>query len=327
MSSQSVLKGLVIPPRRTSDILLSAGQSCFSFLSKESRDKFVDMANKGIINANLLGIPLSLALFNGLNCPLFDKYDFDVVEFGKGAKDALQHYHNIQFSLQDEISKSVQLLTIPDSPQEIVELAEKRSAELKEKAENEPNSFAGQMKRMVTPAYFEEMCSTMNRDTLLLKEINVNYSGWSSEVTNVSSGAVVALIVQILLRLDTHRHIATFHSRYHQLNLLSARAVDVPPQPATPDELPHLTKEEVERNDDLINNIYMEHPCIAQLEVIYDIKTSVNMTGPTDDNNDRIAEPVNSSTSVVGVFEGWLHGSPTGSLEWKLGLNRPFFGI
>ena len=144
------------------------------------------MANKGIINVSLLGIPLSLALFNGLNSPLFEKYNFDVVAFGKGATAGLQHYHDVQFALQDEISKAVQMLKIPDSPMEIMDLAEKRRAELKEVAEKDPDSNAGQMKRMVTPEYFDEMCLTMNRDTLLLKEVNVNYSGWSSEISNVS---------------------------------------------------------------------------------------------------------------------------------------------
>jgi hypothetical protein len=96
--------------------------------------------------------------------------------------------------------------------------------------------------------------------------------------------------------------------------------VTVPPKPASPEEIPHLSKEELEKNDDLINNIYSEHPCVAQIEVVYDIKNTFNLTDKESTTSSD--NPATTSATVVGVFEGWLHGSPSGSLQWKLGLTR-----
>jgi hypothetical protein len=104
------------------------------------------------------------------------------------------------------------------------------------------------------------------------------------------------------------------------LNLLSARAVTVPPKPASPEELPNLSKEELEKNDDLINNFYTEHPCVAQIEVVYDIQNTFHLTDKESSSGSN--DPATSSAAVVGVFEGWLYGSPSGSLQWKLGLTR-----
>lgn len=322
----AVAAGLVLPPRRVvSDIILPAGESLvnFAFL-KESRENFIDMANKGIINVDMLGIPLSLALFSGLNSPLMEKYKFNVVEFGKGAKAALQRYHDIQNALQDEICIwAKETIDLKLSPLKIMELAEKKQTELKLEASEKDTSesLLAQMKQMVTPEYFEQMCSSMIRDTLLLKEINLNYNNWTSQVSNI--------------------------------NLLSARAEAIPPKPATLEEIPHLTKEEAQKNDDLINNIYMEHPCVAQIEVVYDVQTTFDACNIHKDNNDnnnnstKVANPVihkqtdimedddtnlsnaskkpiKASGKVIAVFEGWLFGSPTGSLQWKLGITRPF---
>jgi hypothetical protein len=94
------------------------------------------------------------------------------------------------------------------------------------------------------------------------------------------------------------------------LNLVSARAVTVPPKPASPEEIPNLSKEELEKNDDLINNVYIEHPCVAQIEVVFDIQHTYHVTHKESSNgSDKI-----SSATGVGVFEGWLYGSPSGSL-------------
>jgi len=187
----AVAAGLVLPPRRVvRDIILPAGETLVNFAFRgESRENFINMANKGIINVEMLGIPLSLALYSGLNSPLMEKYNFNVVEFGEGAKAALQRYHDIQNALQDEICIwAKHTIDLKLSPFKIMELAEKKQAELKlEAAETDTSeSLVAQMKLMVTPEYLEQMCSSMIRDTLLLKEINLNYNNWTSHVSNVS---------------------------------------------------------------------------------------------------------------------------------------------
>jgi hypothetical protein len=52
--AQEVIKGLVIPPRRVfGDAVILAVKTLFAS-SKESRNKFDDMVNKGVVNIDLL---------------------------------------------------------------------------------------------------------------------------------------------------------------------------------------------------------------------------------------------------------------------------------
>ncbi len=118
-----------------------------------------------------------------------------------------------------------------------------------------------------------------------------------------------------ICRLNCNSPRLCLHPQNHQLNLVSARAVTVPPKRASPEEIPNLSKEELEKNDDLINNDYIEHPCVAQIEVMFEHHLT-----DKDSSNGRVK--IFSATSV-GVFEGWLYGSPSGSLQWKLGAIRP----
>jgi hypothetical protein len=121
-----------------------------------------------------------------------------------------------------------------------------------------------------------------------------------------------------ICRLNCNSPRLCLHPQNHQLNLVSARAVTVPPKRASPEEIPNLSKEELEKNDDLINNVYIEHPCVAQIEVLFDIQITLHHTDKESFNrSDKIP-----SATFVGVFEGWLYGSPSGSLQWKLGLTR-----
>ena len=105
----------------------------------------------------------------------------------------------------------------------------------------------------------------------------------------------------------------------------------------------------------------MEHPCVAQIEVVYDVQTTFdacNIHNNKNDNHNNASvmtplihkrtdkessdtktksmededtnlsstsqKSIKASGKVIAVFEGWLFGSPTGSLQWKLGLTRPF---
>jgi hypothetical protein len=65
------------------------------------------------------------------------------------------------------------------------------------------------------------------------------------------------------------------------VTLLSARARAVEPEPATIEEISKMNDADKERNDDLINNIYHEYPCVAQIEVLYNYKYDTN---PTETN-------------------------------------------
>jgi hypothetical protein len=180
---QEVIKGLVIPPRRVfGDVVIPTIETLMWFASsKESRNKFVDMVNKGVINIEMLGIPMSLALFHGLNSPLLEKYNFSPQEFGKGVKVALQQYHDTQNSMQESICQWAerQSLSKKDNRGAIMEM-------VREELRNNPYSPFASMEQMVTPEYFHNMCKSMIKDTVLFHVMNINYKDWRTEIGSVS---------------------------------------------------------------------------------------------------------------------------------------------
>ncbi len=86
----------MIPPKRVrvfGDIVIPAVKTLMWFASsKETYYKFMDTANEGVVNHKLLGTTKSSALLHSLNSPILEKYNFSPVDFGKGAKLALQQY-------------------------------------------------------------------------------------------------------------------------------------------------------------------------------------------------------------------------------------------
>lgn len=182
---QDVIKGLVIPPRRVfGDVVIPTVETLMWFVSnKESRNKFVDMVNKGVINIELLGIPMSLALFHGLNSPLLEKYNFSPVDFGKGVKVALQQYHDTQNSMQESICRwAEQQATNTKDSIDSSTIMEK----VREEQRNDPYSPFASMQQMVTPEYFHNMCKSMIKDTVLFQVMNINYRDWRTEIGSVS---------------------------------------------------------------------------------------------------------------------------------------------
>jgi hypothetical protein len=197
---QEVIKGLVIPPRKVfGDIVVPAVETLMWFASSnESREKFVDMVNKGVINIELLGIPMSLALFNGLNSPLLEKYNFNPVDFGTGVKVALQHYHDTQNSMQESICRWAEQHppSIKDNTDQTNKLMNYYIKDnissgpimekVREEQKKDPDSPFVSMEQMVTPEYFQNMCASMIKDTVLFQVMNINYKDWKTEIGNVS---------------------------------------------------------------------------------------------------------------------------------------------
>jgi hypothetical protein len=107
-------EGLILPERGVAELLGSSIQGLFSFLDADSRDKFIERANSNIINPSALGIPVSLALHHELECVLWDKYKFDVMEFGNGVGHALEYYHDMDAKFHEEINQQVSKVTKMD---------------------------------------------------------------------------------------------------------------------------------------------------------------------------------------------------------------------
>lgn len=332
--------GFLIPPRSSMNILASSAQACFTLVtSTTKRDECLQLLNNGVINAPVLGIPMTLALYNDLSSPLLDKHKFNSEDFMEGAKIALDQYHSVEGHLQNEtLDKTLERLKqfnadTNDSNegetkvteeedsngltmsqkhlwmqhiQEKIESHDPLNNEWKKEANDNPESLVAQLMSMVTPTYFQNLFSTYfaSAPLVLLDPNPPKYV--SSEISNIA--------------------------------LLSARAEIIPPSPVSREEEENLNEADKQKNDDILNNIYGdidELPVAAQVEVLYDMifeRSTQNASGNLEegvDNNESPIDDENKGETIKGavvqvaVFEGWLHRSPDGSdLRWQLATVR-----
>lgn len=321
--------GFLIPPRSSFNIVSSAAQACLTLItSPTKRDECLQLLNNGVINAPVLGIPMTLALYNDLSSPLFDKHKFDSEEFMEGVKSALDQFHSVEGHLQNETmekyfeqlqkfqagaddsnGKDTKMTLFMQHMQEKVESHDPMNNEWKKEAGENPDSLVAQLMNMVAPSYFEQLYSKYFASAPLVM-LDPNPSTYvSSEVSNVA--------------------------------LLSARAEIIPPTPVSPEEEGQLNESERQKNDDILNNIYgdiEELPVAAQVEVLYDMifersiqnssghlgqEGDSNESSNKDDDGDNNDKTIKGAVLQVAVFEGFLHRSPDGSdLRWQLATVR-----
>lgn len=89
-------------------MFFSAANGMFSLLSEKTRVGFMDSLEKGIIQEGVLsqataGPMMMLSLFNDLQNPLFKKLKYDPTEFLEGLAPALENFHNVSSSLENEL--------------------------------------------------------------------------------------------------------------------------------------------------------------------------------------------------------------------------------
>ena len=105
------------------------------------------------------------------------------------------------------------------------------------------------------------------------------------------------------------------------------------------EELAQMSEQDKQKNDDLINNIYHEYPCIAQIEVLYsrryqknettepnhnhvkqfDVDNEITLTIRTSAGDINLKDIQSEERNMRVTFVGWLFGSPTKKLDWKIG--------
>jgi len=95
-----------------------------------------------------------------------------------------------------------------------------------------------------------------------------------------------------------------------------------------------MSEQDKQKNDDLINNIYHEYPCIAQIEVLYsrryqknettepkqfEVDNEITLTIRTSAGDINLKDIQSEERNMRVTFVGWLFGSPTKKLDWKIG--------
>lgn len=168
-----------------------------------------------------MGTAMILSLYNDLNSPVLQKYGFNTSEFLTGVKPALEQFHNVLGNLSNLMHEESTTLAEGDDNTEPTEeeqlsfdtLKNDRQASLmaamlgttqdtkllrkflrvhmvdwSKIAEEKPDSFAGQLKQMVTSEFFAEMQKNAQARQIIEDSLNkvVIYENESSEVNNVS---------------------------------------------------------------------------------------------------------------------------------------------
>jgi len=220
-------KGMLLAPQTTWDVLGSAFQTGGRLIrSQENRDHFLDVLNESkVINAQVigqadLGFWRILGLYNDLNNPLFQKYDFDAQAFAEGAKLALERFHDVQMHIQEDMhsdseesddntksssakrndeeeAASVEgkimmqeaameagLVAALGGDSALADLENIMSRTWEKEAEENPESLVAELKGMVTPEYLKIL--EVSSKTNYLLEKNFNYTADNGEIKNVS---------------------------------------------------------------------------------------------------------------------------------------------
>jgi len=164
-------------------------------------------------------------------------------------------------------------------------------------AEEDPESFAGKLKSMVTDEYFTYIQALSKTNQLLLdKNDALLYEEGSGEIRNVA--------------------------------LLSARAKVIEDSTEEDASIENIKDDELNLKEEEVGDAKI--PVAVQVEVLYDVQQTycpllTKSSGEEKKESKNEEEKSVTRNNVwVGVFEGWLNGNPDGSsdVRWKLVLNR-----
>ena len=368
MISTRKVGGFIIPQRTMSQMFFSAAQGMISLLSEDTRIGFIESLENGIIQEGVLsqataGPMMMLSLFHDLQNPLFKKYKFDPTQFLEGVTPALENFHNVSTSLDNELHEINQRALsndetkVDDEKLEIDESTTEKKDDFgaitKEERESllsalrimtENNKFGSKQKK-VGEAILDHEWTTeaRNHPDSLAAQLSRMVTTELFGINQLSSKTA------FLLQNQSRDIIFNEGScRINNVALLSARAClfkeKNPSSENTGDDRDADIKYEaidyVDENDFEDSKTAVA----AQLEVLYDVTQEFVIRKPSlfdseeteaSSNNDSPATTLNSTSSEneksthttivsVATLEGWLHGGPDdGKLRWKLASYRP----
>mmetsp|Transcript_14 Transcript_14/g.18 ORF Transcript_14/g.18 Transcript_14/m.18 type:complete len:382 (-) Transcript_14:596-1741(-) len=354
-------QALLIQPRTTPDVYLAAATTAWRTLtSPDVGATYEERVKKGIINPSVLkqsrySGAMSLALTYELDEPLFQKYKFDAKQFIEGVKPALERYHDIQGQFQNTVFDHAEedgTFAMPkenESSNNIVETIDDYLSKLKRlqdrtenfarKQQEDKESLAGQLTRMITPYMFKGMQEAVN--AYILNETKLRYEAGSGEVLNVAllSARAVEMdqqandleetneenVQQDELKNDPSAAQKEEESNFNSVStekstLNATEDKEEKSQETSPNDIKTSQEEEEENNEPMI---------AAQVEVLYDINQTYQIPA-ADKDSQPDSESVESETKdytvvCVAVFEGYLSGDPEGNenVQWKLAMTRP----
>ena len=233
----------MIPERSLWDTIYSGSKGMWSLIwSEESRQKFMDIIQGSVINADVLkqarfGNMLTMALFHDLQDPLFAKYSFDARDFLMGVQPALTNFHETIGQLQNELApvtsqKDISERLMQRMQQVVASSMHQRSNKSRDgtssggsgddedgdnlvsggfffdntwrgKAKEDPDSPAGRLMKMVTPKVFDSLFVATEGSATVS-----TFTEGSVKVSNVALLSARAMVMD----LDDDEHESTFKS-------------------------------------------------------------------------------------------------------------------
>jgi len=108
MTARKAIAGFIIPPRTMPEMFYSAMNGLFSLLHEKNRIVFVNSLENGTLQEEVLsqataGQMMMISLFHDLQNPLFKRYKFDPLVFIEGLAPALENFHNVSGTLENEL--------------------------------------------------------------------------------------------------------------------------------------------------------------------------------------------------------------------------------
>lgn len=388
--------GRFLRAKTSMDIVTSGGTSIFHlFLSQEKRDECLQYINKGIINAPVLGIPMTLSLYNDLrtiaNMNKERESDFNAEDFIAGSRLAIEEYHHVENELLnesvdhllDELKKEKNVSI--DYNNYTFEQKKESTEAITTKEEEKDSLFLHEHKDVENLMYTQNFLQGLMNDTFEkitdvkniadIRTISVEESlkqkasflATSTQVDQLKKMMTNWLFENCLfhLRMSPIRLFLQYFPKIPKfakqgtvsvgnLALLSVRT-----RTLHPSDLEMIGTDIGKKVDDTSDNKELDYPVVAQVEVLYDtlvpgmdtfsaikereeLKSHLDVKSPQsssqkiieeekkdstttlDESEDTVesSSPVNPSVNVA-VFEGFLHNSPDGSLQWKLTDIRP----
>ena len=349
---RKAVDGFIIPPRTFFQMFAGAARGAYSLFNDSKRREFIEILDAGTINESVIsqataGPMMMLSLFHDLQNPLFKRYNFNPTEFLEGVGPALENFHNISGSLENELYK----------------IQDKALEEDGEEKKKEANKLDGSVGSDSNSLSNEEMEKALSAFRVVQGNVLFSPEGKDTEVSAVMShewmdevkkdpeslaGQLSRMLTKELFQIHQMSAKTAFllqnntrkirfvegSCTVNNVALLSARTflcaerddAEVPEGNSGPRYDPIDDDRDVEDIEAGTAGV------AAQMEVLYDVtqefkaKKVEQEEGQGDEKLATSEEETMSSTVVsVATIEGWLNGGPDGELRWRLALYRPAF--
>ena len=326
-----------------------------SLLSEPGRAEFIRKLDSGIINEGVISQAttrpfIMLSLFHDLESPLFKQYRFDAKEFLEGVAPALQNFHNVSGSLENQYHK-IRLNSLPDEV-ETTQTKTGENGDVAEESKGSCNEYAisGEDKESVLSIfrmykgtdYFssgmdeKEVSSILNHDWAIeAKRDPESLAAQLSRMLTCELFQVHQISAKTAFLLQNHERKFLFREGSCCVNnvaLLSARAKICVPADRDEGESAESRHRKYQPVDYAMGDDEMEEKnagVAAQIEVLYDVTHSFvpcqEKSKEEVEAKDSGSEALTTTIVSVATIQGWLKGGPEGELRWQLALHRPAF--